>query len=463
MRLRVTALLVAILGTALAVPAQAAEPTLRTLASARNIKIGTAVSEGPLKAEGAYRDKARYEFGSLTPENAMKWARVEPERGRFDWSAPDAIVDFAQANNMVVRGHTLVWHGSVPSWITGGSFTDDELRALLKAHVETVMHRYAGKVGVWDVVNEAVAEDGTLRDSFWLRRLGPGYVADAFRWARAADPAAKLYINDFNAEWSNPKSDGLYALVKSLKAEGVPIDGVGFQTHVTTNSGLTQLGATLARFAALGVDVAVTELDVRMPLPADAAKLATQATLYQRATAACLAVARCVSLTVWGFTDAHSWVPGTLDGWGAATLLDEDYQAKPAYTAVHAALAARDFTTTVAGSGGCLAVPAVRAACDGSSGQRFTFRRTGAKLYSIVSARTGTCLSAASATVTQATCAAVPAQTFELRAVSSQDFQLRPTSTYKCLDGTAATVTVTACVSGLRGQVWRLASVPGHL
>nr|WP_187414900.1 endo-1,4-beta-xylanase [Nonomuraea sp. PA05] len=340
-------------------PAAAADTTLRTLAAARGIKIGTAVAAGPLTGEPGYQDKARYEFNSLTPENAMKWSWVEAERDAYTWADPDSVVGFAQANGQAVRGHALVWHNAVPSWVTGGAFTDAQLRDLLKKHVETMTKRYAGRVGVWDVVNEAVAEDGTLRDSFWLRRLGESYIADAFRWARAADPSAKLYINDYNAEWDNAKSDGLYTLVKGLKASGVPIDGVGFQTHATTNSGLTQLAATLQRFAALGLDVAVTELDVRMPLPSDETKLATQATLYERAAKACLAVARCVSLTVWGFTDAHSWVPDALPGWGAATMLDAGLQAKPAYDKVHAALGARDFRSTAVAShsGRCLAVP----------------------------------------------------------------------------------------------------------
>src|SRR6266545_5003612 len=297
------------------------DPTpLRTLAAARGIGIGTAVAAPALADE---------------PD----WAAVEPVRGQFTWAAADAIVGFATRHGQAVRGHTLVWHRSLPGWLTQGSFTTDELRALLQQHIQTEMSRYAGRVGVWDVVNEAVNDDGTLRHSIWLDRLGPGYIADAFRWVHAADPTAKLYLNDYGAEWTNAKSTALYALVRDLRAQGVPVDGVGFQSHVVLSSELTGLAVTLTRFATLGVDVALTELDVRMPLPADATRLATQALGYGRAVSACLAVPRCVSVSTWGFTDAHSWVPAAFPGQGAADLFDEQLRPKPAYDAVHATLA----------------------------------------------------------------------------------------------------------------------------
>ncbi len=316
------------------------DPTpLRTLAAARGIGIGTAVAAPALADEPDYAAVLGTEFGSVTPEDAMKWAAVEPVRGQFTWAAADAIVGFATRHGQAVRGHTLVWHRSLPGWLTQGSFTTDELRALLQQHIQTEMSRYAGRVGVWDVVNEAVNDDGTLRHSIWLDRLGPGYIADAFRWAHAADPTAKLYLNDYGAEWTNAKSTALYALVRDLRAQGVPVDGVGFQSHVVLSSELTGLAVTLTRFATLGVDVALTELDVRMPLPADATRLATQALGYGRAVSACLAVPRCVSVSTWGFTDAHSWVPAAFPGQGAADLFDEQLRPKPAYDAVHATLA----------------------------------------------------------------------------------------------------------------------------
>jgi endo-1,4-beta-xylanase len=234
-----------------------------------------------------------------------------------------------------VRGHTLVWHNQLPAWLTQGSFSNAELRDLLRQHVSQVVRRYRGRISEWDVVNEAFNEDGTLRDTPWLRALGPDYLAQVFRWAHRADPSAKLYINDYNVESINPKSTALYNLVRDLRSQGVPVDGVGLQAHLSLQYPFPgDLSQNIRRFAAMGVDVAITEADVRMPLPVTAQQLAEQADYYAQLMQSCLGERRCVSLTVWGFTDAYSWVPGWFPGEGAATPLDENYQPKPAYDAL---------------------------------------------------------------------------------------------------------------------------------
>jgi endo-1,4-beta-xylanase len=311
--------------------AAAAAITLREAAASRGVLIGSAVATGPLRDDAAYQAKLGTEFSTVTPEDDMKWARVEPVRGQYDFSGGDRLVEFAAAHGQTVRGHTLVWHHSLPAWLTSGGFTADQLRAILKAHIETMVTRYRGRVTIWDVVNEPLAEDGTLRPGFWLDNLGPGYLADSFRWARAADPTAKLYLNEYGTEGGTAKARGLFALVTGLKAQGVPLDGIGFQTHKLDTTRLSGLADTMRRFAALDLDVAVTELDVRMPLPANADRLARQADVYGRAVSACLAVPRCRSITTWGFTDAHSWVPNNYPGWGAATLFDEGLSEKAAF------------------------------------------------------------------------------------------------------------------------------------
>jgi endo-1,4-beta-xylanase len=319
------------------------DDTLRALAARHHgLRIGTAVDTDVLAAEPAYRRTIAEQFSTVTAENVMKWQLVEPTQGQYDWDAADGLVRFAQRIHATVRGHTLVWHNQLPGWLTGGSFTDEELRALLRKHVTDEVSHFRGRIWQWDVVNEAFNEDGTLRDTIWRARLGDGYIADAFRWARRADREAKLYINDYNIEGVNPKSDGLYQLVKRLRAEGVPIDGVGIQGHLGIQYGFPDsIRENLQRFADLGVDVALTEVDVRMPLPVTDEKLQTQADYYSRLTQACLAVRRCVAFTVWGFTDAHSWVPGFFDGEGAACLYDEQLRPKPAYFAVRDDLASR--------------------------------------------------------------------------------------------------------------------------
>lgn len=306
---------------------------LRDLATAHGIVIGTAVAARPLQDNTGYRDRLGVEFSSVTPEDALKWSAVEPTRGQYDFSDADRIVDFATQHGQSVRGHTLVWHLSLPEWLTSGGFAAAELRTILKGHIETTMTRYRGRIAAWDVANEVLAEDGSLRRGFWLDNLGPGYIADVFRWARAADPQTKLYLNEYDAEQDGAKAKGLHALVKDLKNQGVPIDGVGFQTHVHPSARLSALGDMMRHIAALDVDVAITELDVRLPLPANVFGLAQQANVYSDAVEACLSTSRCRSITVWGFTDAASWVPAQYFGFGAATLLDASLAPKAAYHA----------------------------------------------------------------------------------------------------------------------------------
>ncbi|MFB7271118.1 endo-1,4-beta-xylanase [Streptomyces sp. NPDC056244] len=320
----------------LAAPAQAAEPVLRDLASAKGIYYGTAVTGS--KLSGTYGSVTGAQFDSITPANEMKWGSVEPTRGTFNWAGADRVVDFAEANGQQVRGHTLVWHSQMPNWLANGNFSNTELRTIMTDHVTTEVTRYRGRIHHWDVVNEPLNEDGTMRTSKFYNQLGESYIADAFRAARAADPAAKLYINDYNTDGTGPKSNGMYSLVQRLKAQGVPIDGVGFQGHLILGQVPSTLQANLQRFADLGVEVAITELDIRIALPASDAELAQQKAEYKAVTNACLAVARCEGVTVWGFTDSDSWIPDVFPGEGAATPYDESFRPKPAYYGIAEAL-----------------------------------------------------------------------------------------------------------------------------
>lgn len=315
-------------------------PTLRSLAAAHHLRIGTAANTAALASDPDYVAVLRREFTSVTPEDAMKWAQVEPTEGQYDWSAADRIVALAQRDGQQVYGHELVWYTALPSWLTAGTFAPADLSALLHKHIQDEVSRYRGKVWAWDVVNEPFNANGSLQDSVWSRGLGPGYIAQAFQWARAADPDAELFINDFGVEGINAKSNALYNLVRQLRAQGVPIGGVGFQVHWTTSPLPDDFAANLRRFAALGVDVAITEADVRIVLPATLDKLSAQASVYRQAIDACLAVPRCVSFTVWGFSDRYSWIPGLQPGTGAACLFDSEFHPKGAYAAVAEELAA---------------------------------------------------------------------------------------------------------------------------
>ncbi|SCF05789.1 endo-1,4-beta-xylanase [Micromonospora coriariae] len=348
-----------------AVPATASrpyDPTAQSLAALglrHGLQVGTAVDLAVLNDanDPQYRRLAASEFSSVTAENAMKWESLEPTRGVYDWAAADQLVEFARRNKQSVRGHVLVWHNQLPTWLTSGvadgSISKQELRELLRKHISTVVKRYKGKIWQWDVVNEAVSDPwdtpSTLHyKGFWAQNLGPGYIADAFRWARAADPRALLFYNDYNIEAfgsGNPaddKSQFVYDMVKGLRAQGVPIDGVGSQGHLGTQYGnydTLQVTAALKKFGSLGVATAFTEVDVRseLPDPGDSAeinpRLQASAANFSVLMKACLAVRSCLSYTVWGFTDRHSWVPGWFSDppQGMATIYDENYQPKRAY------------------------------------------------------------------------------------------------------------------------------------
>ena len=277
-------------GAALAIPAQAAS-TLKDLATAAGKDIGFALAPDRL-SESAYKSVADSEFTLVVPENAMKWDATEPSQNSFSYGGGDQVVSYAAPTGKKLYGHTLVWHsptarlGQRPVR-DGPAVRDDQPHHQRRG-------RFKGKVAAWDVVNEAFDDNGARRDdSPFQQKLGDGYIETAFRTARAADPAAKLCINDYNTDGINAKSTAIYNLVKDFKARGVPIDCVGFQAHLIVGQVPGDLQPNLQRFADLGVDVRITELDIRMTTPADATKLANQAADYKRVFQVCLAVARC--------------------------------------------------------------------------------------------------------------------------------------------------------------------------
>jgi endo-1,4-beta-xylanase len=345
------------------------------LAPLRIVPQGAAVRLSALRGESSYRDTFVREFDSLTPENELKMQALQPRRGQFDFGAADALVRFARRNHKTVRGHTLVWGQSLPLWLIDHGVTGklglrlppitlprlpsplgrllsdtttlltgwrrDELLGIMNNHIRTVMGHFAGDVSEWDVVNEPMADDGSLAPTIWQRFIGPDYIEQALRTARAADPRAKLFINDFAVEGPGRKLDGLVALARDLKARDVPLDGIGLQAHTNIigyNDEAT-LAHTMRRFTDLGLEVQITEMDVGASLLdlARPERLQRQALAYGAAARACNAVPGCTRFTTWGFTDAVSW----LNGAESALLFDGGYRAKPAYSAVRTAFAPR--------------------------------------------------------------------------------------------------------------------------
>jgi endo-1,4-beta-xylanase len=323
-----------------------AATTLGSAAAATGRIFGSAMSANLLSGS-QYSTLLDTEFTSLTPGNEMKWDTTEPSRGTFNFGPGDTVVNHAQSHNMKVRGHTLVWHNQLASWVSNIS-AGTELLQVMKDHIAGEVGHYKGKIWYWDVVNEAFNDDGTRRSSVFQQKIGNSYIEEAFKAARAADPNAKLCYNDYNIDGVNSKSTAVYNMIQDFKSRGIPIDCVGFQAHLIVGQLPSDIQANMQRFANLGVDVQVTELDIRMPTPASSANLQQQATDYKQVVSACVAVSRCNDITVWGVYDGDSWIPSVFSGYGAALLFDENYQKKPAYNAVIQALGGTVITTPTA-------------------------------------------------------------------------------------------------------------------
>lgn len=234
--------------------------------------IGVAMNAAQINGEDQRGDALIIsQFNSISPENCLKWEVVHPQPGRYDFTLADQYVAFGQKHHMFILGHNLVWHSQVPAWVfrddNGNLLTRDALLARMKDHIDHVVGRYRGRIQTWDVVNEALNEDGTLRQSLWYKIIGPDYIAKAFEYAHQADPQAQLNYNDYNLE--NPaKLEGAIRLVKQIQSEGIPVHTVGIQDHDNLTWPATQQeSAAIDAFGKLGVKVAISELDVDV-LPA---------------------------------------------------------------------------------------------------------------------------------------------------------------------------------------------------
>ncbi|HEV7138298.1 MAG TPA: endo-1,4-beta-xylanase [Steroidobacteraceae bacterium] len=350
--------------TAVAAPNPSSD-SLRDLAAQVQLRLGTAATPLDL-SDPTLSQITAGQFSVLTPENEMKWQVVEPQQGAFNWTGADNLVHFAEAHGQRVRGHTLVWHNQLPNWLTqgvaGGTISDAQLRDLLRQHITTEVRRYRGRIWQWDVVNEMLTDSNPSQinpNDFWVSHLGTGVIADAFRWAKAADPRAVLCYNDYNIageDGSNAKFEAAFSMVQTFLAQGVPIDCVGDQGHLDLQYGFNPdlMTQDLRQYASLGLKVAITEADVRTfvettdskqtPIvsPTDSTPSHTAnpaaADWYNGMLQSCLAVQACISFTVWGFDDSESWVPATFHGEGDADLYDVNLNPKPQYTAVQQTL-----------------------------------------------------------------------------------------------------------------------------
>jgi endo-1,4-beta-xylanase len=334
-----------------------ASRSLRNLADPINFKIGSALYPQDIET-ASWAAIAGSQFSVVTPANGMKWQVVEPTQGTYDWTQADELVDFAQANNQLVRGHCFVWHNQLPTWLTdgvaAGTITKTDLWDLLEARIFAEAGRYRGKIWQWDVANEFFTDTSPSQldpTNWWIVNAGAGIIPQAFKWAHQADLNALLFYNDYNIggeDGTNAKFNAVYAYIQSLQSQGVPIHGVGIQGHLDTQYGWDpeRLRQDIEAYAGLGIKIAITEADVRTfvnnatdQVPTD--NLADFACSYEYAEMlkAALAVPQCISFTVWGFTDADSWVPGTFSGEGYADIYDVNQQPKSSYYALQSDLA----------------------------------------------------------------------------------------------------------------------------
>jgi GH35 family endo-1,4-beta-xylanase len=308
-----------------------APATLAAAARQAGKKMGTSVDYVPLTSEPAYSQTLDREFDYVTTGDSLKWGTVQPvDPDHWDFTQGDAIVASAERNHQSIKGHTLVWYDQLPPFVNGG-LAPGELREYVRRNIREEVGRYRGRIDAWDVVNEAIADDGSgLRVDVFSSLLGADFIPAAFREAHRADPRANLFYNDYGIETVNPKSDAVYALVKGLLEQGVPVDGVGFQCHfdAATAPATEDIASNLRRFTDLGLSVNISELDVKIAslTSFESEKLATQRQVFHRAVAACQQVRGCRAVTTWGFTDEHTWLaPDT------PLEFDTLYRKKPAY------------------------------------------------------------------------------------------------------------------------------------
>jgi len=315
--------------------------TTRQLAEAAGVIFGTAVTSKRLN-EPEYSATLLDTFNSVTPEYELKWDAVQPLPDKWNFGPADQIVDFAKAHDLQVKGHALIWDqdlvDSTPEWVLA---IDDpvELRSVVTTHITKVMGRYRDSVDRWDVVNEPLQTLGSgMYDNHFRQVLGDDYIAEMFRIAHTAEPDAQLWLNEAAVEYQPEKAAALVALVAGLVNAGVPIDGVGIQGHLI---GGTVDGAILAQLVAdleaLGVQVAITELDI--PASDPVSPLEVQADTYREALGACL-INQCREVTLWGFTDRYTWIDATFGDGLAPLPFDRNYQPKPALAAIRDRLSA---------------------------------------------------------------------------------------------------------------------------
>lgn len=316
---------------------------LKQAAIGANIDLGFAISPDYI-GDSIYRKLILQNAVSITSEWGPVMAEIKRYPDRYDFSLADATIKWAYLNGLKVKGEHLIWHLSDPEWLTSGNYTTDEVDTIMKNYIQTTINYYStnfpGTITHWCVVNEAI-DDATnsFRNTFWYQTFGENYIVKAFNYARQADPSVKLYYNDYNADGLSVKSDSMYSIVKRFKQQGVPIDGVGLQMHVSLENfpGKAAVLANMNRLGELGLDVYVTEIDVAINEDLSGVsvpKYPQQAQVYREVLEACIESPYCKDYTIWGITDRYSWYEQFFNKTDWPLITDYDYQPKEAWNAI---------------------------------------------------------------------------------------------------------------------------------
>jgi len=331
----------------------------RLSAGQRTVRMG-GISELQVNTDLPFGRVAATDYHLAGTENSLKFSETEPSSNTFSYGSADAVLDHASANGQVSRGHALIWHGDVPTWVSNnaGTWTPSQFQAIAYNHIDKVVAHYRDRLFCWDVVNEAFNDNGTMRSTVWYDAPGIGYagqgtkyIEESFKRARAADADCELIYNDYDTETVNAKSDAVFVMAQDFKTRGVPLDGIGFQFHINGTPDLSSMRANFQRFSDLGLNLHITEMDVRVPVDANgvatASALAMQGDTYFFVVGTALAYDRTTVVQTWGFSDRYSWIPSYFTGYGAALPLDNNLNRKPAWWALHNVLANQAETLTV--------------------------------------------------------------------------------------------------------------------
>ena len=314
-------------------------PSPRKIADRQGLSFGVAVQTGDILNPNSIEFIKRH-FNLIVPSDTAKWVNIHPTRKFWNWADTDAMVAFAGKNGMKMKAHCFLWQDQNAPYVYSAK-TREEAIELLTEQITGVMTRYKGKIVEYDVANEVLNEDGTMRNTMWFRLIGSDFLDIAFKTAHDADPEAKLVLVDYNTEYAGTaKGDAMYEIVKGLKARGIPIDGVAHQLHCMADIPFDEeaLRANVKRYNELGVYSSFSEVDVRIKMPVDGDDEEKQCDVYARLMNVARTEPGVKSMILWGYTDKTSWIPRAFPGYGSATILDKDMKPKAAYRALMDAL-----------------------------------------------------------------------------------------------------------------------------